>query len=194
MPDKRSGRWLASAMSVAVVAFTCAAAVGAQSGPLPAPVTLAGVGGVRIGMGSRQVARLLGAPIVGVDSGDTSVWLYVPICAGAMQGVAGFFGPDSNLSDPSSNGLEWIWFRAGAKTRRGVGTGSTRAEVVRAYGPQLHRDRLGLYLVGQPVEMYPKTFVRPVIFFEIEDGKVTAMAYGARQLVLRYSISAVAFC
>ena len=183
-----------SLLAVAALSASAGAQTARPASVLPAPVTLAGVGGIQIGMGSKQVARLIGAPTVAVASG-TSGWLYVPICIGAMHGTAGFFGPDSNLEDQASNSLEWIWFSAGAKTRRHVGTGSSRAAVIRAYGPQLHHDgNHGLYLVGKPVEIFPQTLVKPVIYFLFDDrGHVSDLGYGARQQVLTGELVTI-FC
>jgi hypothetical protein len=104
-----------------------------------------------------------------------------------MQGTAYFFGPDASLDNPSSNnGLVSIWFTAGAKTRRGVGVGSTRLEVRRAYGKHLHAGPNGLYIVGQ---WLPQARVRPAIYFFFLRNRVIMLGYGGLQ-VLRSDASA----
>jgi hypothetical protein len=159
-------------------------------------VTLEGVGGVRIGMDAKRVAALLDAPVVAVSDQESSAWAYVPICSGGMAGVATFFGPDQTLSDPTANGLESIWFSAGAKTRRGVGIGSTRAQVGSAYGADLHHDSTkgsNLYIIGQRVPFVQNVYVRPIIYFLFEHNKVVEIGYGARQPTLEqvlYGVSA----
>jgi hypothetical protein len=189
---------------LAVVATVSSMACGTGSKRrLPAAVTLRGVGGIKIGMSAEQVDRLLHAPGLAFASGS-SQWTYTLICAGKMEGVAGFFGPFyENPLSGDVNGLEWIWFRAGANTDHGVGVGSTRADVVRAYGTQLHRDSVptatdppNLYIVGPPLQIHPAKFIRPVLYFSFgSKGKVVAqLGYGARQQIVGGKPFEGAFC
>jgi hypothetical protein len=140
-------------------------------------------------MTSTQVERIIHTPRLVIGSGS-SAYVYLPICVGHMQGVATFFGLDRNLSTPGVDSLEAVVFSAGAMTSRGVGIGSTRAEVVRAYGSQLHTDTHGLYLVGNPT--HPAE--RPAIYFEIENNKVISLGYGLREQLLRVLEPMRMFC
>jgi hypothetical protein len=185
---------------IVVAAITSSTACGASSthGGLPAAVTLQGVGGIRIGMSAAQVARMLHAETLAVFEGS-SEWTYTAICAGKMQGVAGFFGPgEDNPLVGDVNSLEWMWFRAGAKTDRGVGVGSSRADVVRAYVKRLHRPAVpgDLYVVGQPTQIFSNSFVKPVLYFAFTaKNVVSALGYGARQQVLgEDAVAAQEFC
>jgi len=151
-------------------------------------VSLAGVGPLTLDLSARQVANVVDGPILGLGA-SSSASLYVPICSGAMQGTAYFFGPGGALHDPSNDHLISIWFMAGAKTRRGVGIGSTRAEVRRAYGTQqLHTGPNGLYIVGQRLA---QARVRPAVYFVFERNKVTVLGFGSFQ-VLRSDASVLA--
>lgn len=191
------------AVMLGVAAIVSGSACGAGSSHrLPAAVTLRGVGGIQIGMSAEQVNRRLHAPSFALASGS-SQWTYTLICAGKMQGTAGFFGPAyDNPLVGDVNGLEWIWFRAGANTDRGVGVGSTRTEVVRAYGTQLQQDvvpgsthRPDLYIVGHPLQVYPGTFIRPVLYFVFGSNNVVAqLGYGARQQILGVGPPGDVFC
>jgi hypothetical protein len=129
-------------------------------------------------MTSSQVARILRAPTVVASFGSTA-WLYIPICAGQMQGLAIFEGPDSDRPG-DSNGLEELWFSAGASTRAGVGIGSTRGQVLHAFGSALQHDGSNLYIVGNPVQLYPGTYVRPAVYFAFRGSRVSTLGYGAR--------------
>jgi hypothetical protein len=169
-------------------------ACGGSSHRLPAAVTLQGVGGIKLGMSAEQVDRLLHTQSVAYPQ-ESSQWTYTLICAGKMQGLAEFFGPwYENPLVGNKNGLEWISFRAGAETDRGVGVGSTRAAVVRAYGKRLHQDTVqratdtpSLYIIGPPTQMYPGVFVKPVLYFSFYTNPtvVSSLSYGARQQINR---------
>ena len=85
--------WIALSVCAAGCVLGCSVAAATVSKPFAANVSLAGVGPLKFGMNATQVANLVGGPIVAVGNGDTSAWLYVPICSGALQGAASFFGP-----------------------------------------------------------------------------------------------------
>jgi hypothetical protein len=110
---------------------------------------------------------------------DDQVWSASVV--GPMHGIAGFFG-----AGPPVDGLEWIWFTSSALTPRGVGIGSTRATVTRAYGRRLHHDLgNGLYVAGRPVPYAGGARVKPVIYLLFgQHGRVFAVGYGARQQIL----------
>jgi hypothetical protein len=170
------------AVAAVAVAVATTLAFGASTRPIPAPVTLAGVGGIKIGMEPKQVAAMFHAPTL-VWPSSTDEALFVPLCSGAMQGVAQFYG---TFYTP----LLALWFVKGAKTPKGVGIGSTRRQVIAAYGNELHRDDwsqgdpTNLYLVGKPVPLRNPagalSHVRPVVYFAFDRDTVTALAYGVR--------------
>jgi hypothetical protein len=180
---------------LAVTLAACSVVVGGSAGQaregassLPAPVTLSGIGGIKIDMDSKQASKLNPhAPVLRISGGNTA-YTYMPICAGRMHGVAFFRGPLGGRSTVTlgDDRLDYAWFTAGAVTPRGVGIGSTRSKVVSVYGSQLHRvheDR-DVYLVGSP-----KTTPlgrRPVVYFSIDGttNRVVAVGYGARQPLL----------
>ena len=76
------------------------------------------------------------------------------MCAGKTRGIA-YFPVDK---------LEAIWLLSGAKTDRGVGVGSTRSEVKRAYGKALrsfsdHDNKNSLYVIGPKQANYTPDIV-----------------------------------
>jgi hypothetical protein len=167
---------------IAVAASLGFAAVGDSAPILPASVTLDGVGGIKIGSTSTAVAHLLRAPIV-LISESSGALAYVPICAGRMHGGAEFSGGDGNLKQIGGEVLTRIWFSSGATTPRHVGVGSTRTQVIAAYGSSLQRDRRNhvsnLFLAGKPIS-FGGHAVRPTIYFLFNGETVVALGYGIK--------------
>jgi hypothetical protein len=176
---RNASRILAVATTVTLGLATLAA--GAQSRPtsLPAPVTLAGVGGVKYGMTLSQVRRHWGRIAVVLEGGGSSVDGYAPVCGGPMRGAAHFNGPD--LGPVSLNS---VTFLKGARTDKNVGIGSSLHARQAAYGSQLIPDPNDSgygYLVFD-------TSVRrrqPAIAFRLDDTKrrVERLSYGIKGTV-----------
>ena len=133
---------LIAALGVATVLV--ASAQGSATG-LPAPVTLEGVGGVIPGMSIAEVRKRWGLrfPVIMLSESSSEIGL-APICAGRMRGQAHFFGLGPNKR------LTSVEFASGATTDRGVGVGSTPAELRRAYGTMLRRDSGYGWIVDGP--------------------------------------------
>src|SRR5262245_44603033 len=84
---------LATLVACSLVAGASAGQASGGASSLPAPVTLSGVGGIKIDMDSAQVSILLPhAPVLREAAGN-SAYTYMPICARRMHGVALFSGP-----------------------------------------------------------------------------------------------------
>jgi hypothetical protein len=154
---------------------------------LPAPVTLNGVGGIRLMATSASVAHYLHAPIILYEA-ETGADAYVPICVGKMQGIADFGGGDGTLMSAGAVLVD-IWFSAGAVTPRGVGIGSSRARVLSVYGSAIHstidiEGHYDLYLVGSPGTYDYGHRFRPIIYFAMNKGRVVAVGYSWKQLML----------
>jgi hypothetical protein len=130
---------------------------------LPAPVTLSGVGGVTPGMTRAQVQHVWGTPvklIPGSTGCDTA-----NIKAGKMVGSAVFLNKRFHA----------VFFYEGASTPQGVSTGSTRAQLLKAYGSRLTSEPNELvpgirnyYLAGAKYQLR----------FDVTKGRVTQLAFG----------------
>jgi hypothetical protein len=112
------------------LALSLAASASAGIAHLPARVTLDGVAGVTPGMSPDVVAQRWGIRLR-LDTTFGFRCQTAVVKAGAMRGYALFerrrFGS--------------VFFDEGAVTGRGIRVGSTRAELVRAYGHRLTRRR-----------------------------------------------------
>ena len=112
------------ALTVLVIGL---ASVAVSNGALPAPVTLDGVGGVVPGMTVRATAQVWGVTLV-PRGGVTQGCAIAAVRKGSLHGSALF-----------ENGrFGAVWFDRGASTPSGIRIGSTRAQLVHAYGSRLH--------------------------------------------------------
>jgi hypothetical protein len=107
---------------------------------LPAPITLQGVAGVEPRMLIDEMERRWRITIPAVSEADckgcSSSFMRGVVCAGPMRAAADFTGGGE---------LVELRFFLGAKTDRGVGIGSTPAQLKRAYGRRLMRVPYDLY-------------------------------------------------
>ena len=90
----------------------------------PLRITLEGVAGVRPGMTLAQAQSRLGSPLVLSHARPGSDCRMARISTDPLRGDALFV----------HERLSALFFTAGVETDRGIGIGSTRAELVKAYG------------------------------------------------------------
>ena len=160
-----SWRWCVFGPVSAALALGAAgaqAAGGAESG-LPAPITLSGISGVRPGMGIEEIRRRWGVQLPYYErTSGSSLRGEAIVCAGAMKGVATFW----------TGGLQFAEFTEGAKTDAHVGTGSSVAQLRRAYGRAL---------VGSPPDFYVIARTPPpriAIHFLVSSNRVREVVWG----------------
>ena len=125
---------------------------------LPAPMTLAGVGGVAPGMTVAEVQRAWGVPVVPEGSGPCRM---ARIAVGRVRGYALF----------QEGRLGAVFFTAGIRSDRGIGVGSTRAAISHAYGTSLiwwpDPNSPGYHVYTRPRYLGDKRAIR----FDINPGK-----------------------
>ena len=107
-------------VSIAALLIGGAAAAAGSVGT----ITLGGWAGVTPGMTPLQMQRVLGAPIVQASAKRGSHCRMARIAIGPVRGYALF--QDGRLGG--------IFFSSGVKTDRGIGVGSTRRALIKAYG------------------------------------------------------------
>ena len=165
--------------TVFVAGLASATSVGARSreagvgAALPAPMTLAGVGGVAPGMTAAQVPRAWGVPVVPTGKGPCKM---ARIATGRVRGYALFL----------KGRLGAVFFTAGIKSDRGIGVGSTYDEVRAAYGESVFfwpapDSRTGLHVYSKPRYLGDGRALR----FDIDPGKtalVTQIGIGGPAL------------
>jgi hypothetical protein len=141
---------------------------------LPARLTLEGMAGVSIFDKPSSIREAWGVPLALIESASGSSNVDVgAVCGGNQRGLLVFL----------ADGLEEMRFYSGTLTDRGVGSGSTRAELRDAYGGRLERvETWG----GNAVATFRVTSTgpppRPSIDFDLDDtGHVSVVRYGLRQ-------------
>jgi hypothetical protein len=109
----------------------------ALAGATALVVSLSGVSGVHEWSSVHEAAARWHMPIrfVHSDNGGSGAYGDAPLCERGVRGVAYFAGPDAGPLNFRS-----AWFASGARTDRGVTTGTTEAALHRAYGAALHRE------------------------------------------------------
>jgi hypothetical protein len=133
-------------------------------------VTLAGVGGVVPGMKPEQVARRWGTPLrlsEEIRPGCRTAEVRRSSVRGYALFERGRFGA--------------VWFRRGVLTRSGIRIGSTRAALVRAYGPRLRWRRHPYEHGGWFVFLAQRSRPRWQIRFDLSrHGRVVQIGFGGR--------------
>jgi hypothetical protein len=134
-------------------------------------VTLHGIGGVIVGT-PLQVARARwhAALPASIHTGGSQWTGDAVLCAGDVEGVVRLSGTDSR---PFGRiGVLSVLFTKGARTDAGVGIGSTKAEVRKAYGLKLQVDVGVLRLAGT------KDPRATIVFYLGPDDRVSEIGYG----------------
>ena len=165
-----------TALLIVVFVLDTSAGHSTRATRLPAPVTLGGVGGVKLSLSPLEVGRIwaLNSPLMIQDRGGSCGcgYAFLPICSGGMRGIATFYRQYGPLK------LYGVWFWSGAKTDRGVGIGSTLDQLRGAYGQHLNPDS---HLPGFEVLGRPQNGRRPAIAFRLAAGKVFSLGFGWRR-------------
>jgi hypothetical protein len=185
-------RWLAALVIVCGVIVGGIAAVVISSSPerqsaargsVPPEVTFRGVVYVDLDMSVAEVQRKWGRGIsVAPQRSGRDANVFALICIGPLRGYGRFQGRnDETLLEDGARLVELTFVR-GARTLRGVGIGSTRAAVTRAYGDLLIRPKRSSDLTrlsGPDFEHRGQPY-RKTISFRFHAGRVSAIHYGWR--------------
>src|SRR3954470_18769322 len=155
----------------------------AARGSLPPEVTFRGVVYVDLDMSVGEVQRRWGSgmSLAPQRSGEDAN-VFALICIGPLSGYGRFHGKnDDTLLDDGAKLVE-LTFVGGVHTLRGIGIGSTRAAVTRAYRGLLSRPRRPselMRLSGPDFEHRGQPY-RKAIGFSFRAGRVSAIHYGWR--------------
>jgi hypothetical protein len=158
------------------VAIALPGCVSADDDPLPARLTLDGLAGVSYFDAPSRIraAWELPIPLVQTASGSSEIDIGT-VCAGDQRGLLFFLG----------GYLEEMRFYRGTLTDRGVGNGSTLADLRRAYGPRLeHVETWGGLAITIATFRVTSTGgpPRPSIDFDLDrTGRVWVVRYGLRE-------------
>jgi hypothetical protein len=185
-------RWLAAFAIVCVAVIGGIAVVVVSSSPvqgsaargsLPAEVTFRGVVYVDLDMSVAEVQRRWrsGVWLAPQGSGRDANVLAL-ICIGPVRGYGRFQGKTGETLLEEGASLVELTFVRGVRTLRGVGIGSTRAAVTRAYKGLLSRPKQSSDLVrlsGPDFEHLGQPH-RKTISFRFRAGRVNGIHYGWR--------------
>jgi hypothetical protein len=163
------------AMSSALLIVWTAGCGGSDDRPLPAVLTLDGMAGVAVFAKPAAVREAWESPLALVETTEGSVEVDVaPVCAGSQRGMLIFVG----------GGLAEMRFFSGTVTDRGVGNGSSRAELRETYGDRL--EQAETWDAGRTVATLRITSTgsppRASIDFDLDSSdRVWQVRYGLRQ-------------
>lgn len=142
---------------------------GSEDGPLPARLTLDGLAGVSANATPASIRDAWELPVdlVELVSAEVTVAM-APVCAGEQRGLLLFV--DGRLVE--------MRFDRGTLTDRGVGNGSTRAQLRDAYG---ELERLPSPY-DNSLRVTSKSAPRKTIDFDLDrTGRVTRVRHGLRE-------------
>jgi hypothetical protein len=185
-------RWLVVLVIVcgAIIGGIAALAIGTASSPrsaargsLPPEVTFRGVVYVDLDMSVAEVQRRWGSSVSFAPqrSGEDAN-VYALICIGPLSGYGRFQGRNDETLLTDGAKLVELTFVGGVHTLRGIGIGSTRAAVIRAYRGLLTRPSRPselMRLSGPDFEHRGQPY-RKAIGFSFRAGRVSAIHYGWR--------------
>lgn len=165
---------LALVVAAAVVGAGATSAARERSAPLPAPISLDGVGGVQPGMKIAEVRRRW-AVALRLQSTRGSECATAAVRRGSLVGHAIFFGDSFGA----------VFFQAGARTIQGIRIGSTLSELRATFGNRL-QSRPNKYLRGaRDFFVLRRTSPRWQLRFDVSPaGRVTVIAFGDQSVRL----------
>jgi hypothetical protein len=176
------GIWVIGGIA-AVVISSLPGQRSAGVGALPPEVTFHGVVYVDLDMSVAEVQRRWGSGIsVARQPSGRDANVFALICIGPLRGYGRFRGNNDRTLLKDGASLVELTFVRGVRTPRGVGIGSTRAAVTRAYSGLLSRPKRSSDLIrvsGPDFEHWGHPY-RKTITFRFHAGRVSAIHYGWR--------------